>query len=117
MKNIFYDYDKATLREESKNELDRLYELLTKNPNLKVELSSHTDSRGSDVYNKKLSQNRAQSCVDYLISKGINEKRIIAMGYGEQELLSTDDEIGQQQSKTAKEKLHLENRRTEFKIL
>jgi outer membrane protein OmpA-like peptidoglycan-associated protein/Tol biopolymer transport system component len=117
LRNIFYDYDKATLRDESKNELDRLYDLLTKNPNLKVELSSHTDSRGSDAYNLKLSQERAQSCVDYLIIKGIAKARIIAKGYGEQALLRSDEEINQQQTKADKENLYLENRRTEFKIL
>ena len=117
LKNIFYDYDKATLREESKNELDRLYDLLTKNPSLKVELSSHTDSRGDAAYNINLSQKRAQSCVDYLIAQGIDKERIVARGYGEKELLRNDKEIQQQPTKAEKERLHLENRRTEFKIL
>ncbi|RME14790.1 MAG: hypothetical protein D6799_06730 [Bacteroidetes bacterium] len=117
LKNIFYDYDKATLRPESKTELDKLYELLLSNPALKVELSAHTDSRGSDEYNLKLSQQRAQSCVDYLISKGIAKERIIAKGYGEQQPLVPDSEIFKLSSEEEKEKAHQQNRRTEIKIL
>lgn len=117
LKNIFYDYDNATLREESKIELDKLYDLLIKNPNLKVELSAHTDSRGSDVYNNKLSQERAQACVDYLIEKGISKERIIAKGYGKQQLLISDEQIYQQLDESEAEALHQQNRRTEIRIL
>lgn len=117
LKNIFYDYDKATLRPESKSELDRLYELLVKNPDLKVELSAHTDSRGNDEYNLNLSQNRAQSCVDYLISKGISEGRIVAKGYGEEQPFIKEEEINNMNSETEKESAHQQNRRTEIKII
>ncbi len=107
LKNIFFDFDKATIRPESANELDRLIKLLTENPTLKIELGSHTDSKGSDDYNQKLSQSRSQSVVTYLIGKGIATDRLVAKGYGESvPVASNDNEAGRQ-----------ENRRTEFKIL
>ena len=87
------------------------------NPTLKVELSAHTDARGSDAYNNKLSQERAQACVDYLIKKGISTERIVAKGYGKQQLLINDEQINQQKTEAEKEALHQENRRSEFKIL
>jgi outer membrane protein OmpA-like peptidoglycan-associated protein len=117
LKNIFYDYDKATLRPESITELNRLYDLLVQNPRLKVELSAHTDSRGSDAYNNDLSQRRAQSCVDYLVKKGIDKDRIIAKGYGKQQLLIKDAEIENLKTEKEKEEAHQKNRRTEIKIL
>lgn len=85
LNNIFYDYDKATLRPESKAELDRLYKLMDENPKIKVEIGSHTDSDGSDAYNERLSQARAQSVVDYLIDLGIPVNRMVATGYGEKQ--------------------------------
>lgn len=111
LENIFYDLNKATLRPESMASLDKLAEFLLEN-NLKIELSAHTDSRGSDSYNMRLSQQRAQSCATYLISKGVPKYNIIAKGYGETQLVNrcknnvqcTEDE-------------HQENRRTEVKIL
>ena len=107
LKNIFFDFDKATLRPESYNELDRLVQLLTENPNIKVEISAHTDSKGSDEYNLKLSQKRAESVVNYLIGKGIPASRLIAKGYGETQPIDTNDtEEGRQN-----------NRRVEFKII
>lgn len=117
LKNIFYDYNKATLRDASKNELDRLTKLLTENPTIKIELSAHTDSRGGDKYNETLSQKRAQSCVDYLIGKGISKDRLIAKGYGETMLIKTDAEIAKLKFEDEKEAAHQENRRTEFKII
>lgn len=107
LRNIFFDFDKATIRPESANELDRLIKLLTDNPTLKIELGSHTDSKGSDEYNMKLSQSRSQSVVNYLINKGISADRLVAKGYGETMPVATNDnDEGRQQ-----------NRRTEFKIL
>ncbi len=117
LKNIFYDYNKATLRDASKNELDRLTKLLNENPTVKIELSAHTDSRGSDKYNQQLSQKRAQSCVDYLIKKGIDDGRLVAKGFGETVLIKTDAEIAKLKFEDEKETAHQENRRTEFKIL
>ena len=117
LKNIFYDYNKATLRTSSMNELDRLTDLLVKNPTLKIELSAHTDSRGSDSYNQSLSQKRAQSCVDYLIKKGIASDRLVSKGYGENKLIVSDADIAKMSSNEEKEQGHQQNRRTEFKVI
>lgn len=81
--NIYYDYDRATLRHESKIVLDSILIFFKENPDLTIEIGSHTDSRGSDTYNIKLSQARAQSVVDYLIEKGIAAEKLKAKGYGE----------------------------------
>ena len=83
IENIFYDFDKATLRPESATALDELVKLLTENPNITIELSAHTDSRGSDQYNERLSQRRAESVVNYLIDHGIAADRLTPKGYGE----------------------------------
>lgn len=82
VENIFYDFDKATLRDESKYALNELIELLKINPNVTIELSSHTDRKGSVAYNQSLSQRRAQSVIDYLIEHGIAKDRLEATGYG-----------------------------------
>lgn len=81
--NIVYDFNKATLKDESKLKLNGLVKTLKENPSLVIELGSHTDFRGSAEYNRKLAQRRAQSAVDYLISKGIPKERMVAKGYGE----------------------------------
>lgn len=107
LKNIFYDFNKATLGSESVSELNRMVMLMKDNPALKIEISSHTDSKGSDPYNLKLSQERAQSVVNYLIGSGIEKTRLVAKGYGEtQPIEKNDTEQGRQM-----------NRRTEFKVL
>jgi outer membrane protein OmpA-like peptidoglycan-associated protein len=86
--------------------------LLEFNPRVIIELSSHTDSRGSDEYNEKLSQARAESCVNYLISKGIKPERLVAKGYGEKKLLNKcADNV------PCKEEEHAINRRTEFQVI
>lgn len=106
--NIYYDYDKADLRPESKTELDKLINVLKETPEVNVQISAHTDERGAVVYNNELSQKRAQSVVDYLIAGGISADRLIAKGYG-----FTNPVI-----KNAKtEEQHQLNRRTTFKIL
>lgn len=107
LKNIFFDFDKATLRPESTNELERLLKLLNDIPTLKIEISGHTDSKGSDDYNLKLSQARCETVVNYLISKGIAKDRLVAKGYGETKPMDTNDTDEGRQN----------NRRTEFKIL
>ncbi|MGZ4034635.1 MAG: OmpA family protein [Bacteroidia bacterium] len=108
LKNIFFDFDKATLRPESTNELERLTNLLKVDaPTLKIEISGHTDSKGADDYNKKLSNSRAKAVVDYLISKGIAADRLTSVGYGEEQPIATNDTDEGRQL----------NRRTEFKIL
>jgi outer membrane protein OmpA-like peptidoglycan-associated protein len=112
VENVFYDFGLATLRPESKNELNKLVEFLAANPTIKVELSSHTDSRGSNEQNQKLSQKRAQSCVDYLISQGIKADQIVAKGYGETKLLNKCKD-----GVKCSEDEHQINRRTEMKVL
>ncbi len=107
LNNIFYDFDKATLRDESKGELERLVQLMVDNKTIRIELSSHTDNRGTEEYNIRLSQERAQSVVDYLISKGISNERLVAKGYGKSIPVATNDTDEGRQL----------NRRTEFKIL
>ncbi|MDE6690017.1 MAG: OmpA family protein [Prevotella sp.] len=82
--NIFYDFDKATLRSESTEALDKLIDLLNENPNVTIELSAHTDYRGSAAYNERLSQRRAESVVNYLIEHGIAQDRLSPVGYGKQ---------------------------------
>lgn len=110
--HIYYDYGKWDLRDEGKAELDKLVEYLAENPTVKIELSSHTDSRNTSTANQKLSQKRAESCVNYLISKGISKDRMIAKGYGETKLVN-----GCKDGVTCTEEEHQQNRRTEVKIL
>ncbi|MFN4146961.1 MAG: OmpA family protein [Runella sp.] len=108
LENIYYDLDKFNIRADAAVELDKLVQILKDNPTLKIELSSHTDSRASDAYNNKLSQNRAQAAVDYIVQNGIDKERLIAKGYGETRLIIKN-------AKTEEE--HQKNRRTEFTIL
>jgi len=109
---IYYDYDKSDIRPRSAEELDRLVKLMNDFPDMKIELSSHTDSRGSNAYNQKLSQSRANSAVAYILSKGISESRITAVGYGESRLVN-----GCSDGVNCTEAQHQENRRTEFEII
>lgn len=83
VENIFYDFDKATLRPESKKALDEMAQMLRENPNVTIEMGAHTDRKGSDEYNIRLSDRRAQSVIDYLISAGIEADRLSPKGYGE----------------------------------
>jgi peptidoglycan-associated lipoprotein len=133
--NIFYDFAKWDLRPESMVALDKLVETLNDNPNITIELMSHTDSRGSDADNLILSQKRAQSVVDYLIQKGIAADRLQAKGYGESEPKIVDKKLSEQYSflkegttltetfinaltdADLQEIAHQINRRTEFKVL
>jgi outer membrane protein OmpA-like peptidoglycan-associated protein len=106
--NIYYESGKAELRPESKNSLDKeLVTLLRDNPQLIIEIGSHTDDVGSNEFNLKLSQQRAESVVKYLVEKGIPKERMLARGYGENKPLTTNI--------TAEERQR--NRRTEFKII
>ena len=116
IKNIFYDFNKATLRPESKQALDKLVKTLIDNPNVTIELSAHTDSRGSDAYNEQLSQRRAESVVAYLIANGIAADRLTPKGYGESKPKFTDDVISAL-PEDEQEQYHQMNRRTEFKVL
>ena len=108
--NIYYDFDKFTIREDAKTELDKLVLIMNENP-VNIELGSHTDCRGSEAYNDKLSQNRAEAAVNYIVSKGIAKSRIIAKGYGERQLTNKcADGIKCSSAE------HQANRRTEFKV-
>ncbi len=111
LKNIYYDYDQWFIKEEAKPTLNQLAVILNDNPRIKIQLSSHTDCRGTDEYNVILSQKRAQSVVDYLITKGIDKQRLIAVGYGESFLV--DKCI----CENCTEDQHQTNRRTTFKIV
>jgi peptidoglycan-associated lipoprotein len=133
--NILYDFGKWDLRPESMVSLDRLVETLNDNPNVTIELMSHTDSRDTEEYNLDLSQKRAQSVVDYLIAKGINRNRLTAKGYGESSpkvvdasivkdnpflkagVTLTEQYINSLPTDEQKEIAHQINRRTEFKVL
>lgn len=113
LENIYFGYDSADIRKEAAIELDKLVVLLNDNTDLKIEMSSHTDSIASEAYNIQLSQRRAESTVNYLIKKGIDPTRLVAKGYGESKPIArntnpdgTDNPAGRQR-----------NRRTEFKIL
>jgi len=107
LRNIFFDFDKATLRPESKTELENLIKLMNDNPNIKIEISGHTDNIGSAAYNQKLSESRAKAVVDYLIEHGIDKSRLSYMGYGfDKPIAPNDTEEGRQL-----------NRRVEFKIV
>lgn len=106
--NIYYDLDKANIREDAAQELDKLVTILRDNPEISIELSSHTDSRADAAYNLELSQRRAQAAVDYIITNGVDKGRLTARGYGESQLIIEDAET---------EEEHQVNRRTEFKVI
>lgn len=113
IKNILYDFDKADLRPESKVVLNGLVTILKDNPKIKVELASHTDSIGKDDYNMNLSQMRAQSCVDYIVSKGISADRIFAKGYGRTKPIAPNSTPDGKDNPEGRQL----NRRTEFTVL
>ena len=116
LENIYYDLDRDEIRSDAALELDKLVTVLADNPEIKIELSSHTDSRQTAAYNDDLSKRRAQSAVDYIVSKGIDSERLIARGYGESQLLLTDEEINKLPTEETREAAHQRNRRTEFKV-
>lgn len=112
LKNILYDLDKFNIRPDAQPELKRLAQFMQDNPGVKIEISSHTDSRGSNAYNKTLSQNRASAARDFIASQGIDASRIIGVGYGETKLLNACAD-GSNCSETE----HQLNRRTEMKVI
>lgn len=107
LNNVFFDFDKANLRSESFVELDRVVKLLSENPSIEIELSAHTDSKGSDEYNLRLSDSRAKSVMEYILSKGIAPGRVAAQGFGETKPVAENDTEENRQL----------NRRVEFKIV
>jgi len=134
IENIFYDFDKATLRPESKEALEEIIQMLEDNPNVTIELSAHTDRKGSEEYNMNLSQRRAQSVVDYLIQGGIEKERLTAVGYGKSQPKAVTKNLASRYEFLPEEQILDEefistltpeqqeiadqiNRRTEFKVL
>ena len=113
LKDIYYDFNKATLRPQSLIVLDTVVAIMQDNPNIIIEMGSHTDSKGTDVYNMKLSQARAQSCVDYLADKGIPTSRMVAKGYGESRPIAPNTMLNGKDNPDGRQL----NRRTEFKVL
>lgn len=107
LKNIYFDFDKATLKSESYAELNKVVDFLKQNPNVEIEISGHTDSKGSDDYNLNLSQGRSQAVVDYIISQGIEDFRLTAHGYGEGKPIESNDT----------EEGRANNRRVEFTVV
>lgn len=134
IENIFYDFDKATLRPESKTALDEMAQIMRDNPNITIEMASHTDRKGSNEYNLALSERRAKSVIDYLISVGISPDRLQHMGYGESrpktitkrlakeypqfpEGTVLDEQYIETLSEADQEAADQINRRTEFQVL
>ena len=113
LKDVYYDFDKSTLREESNNTLSRLVEILNSNPGIIVELGSHTDSKGDDMYNQKLSQRRAESVVRYLKKAGIDKDRLVAKGYGETQFIAENTNPDGSDNPEGRQL----NRRTEIKVI
>ena len=109
--NIYYDFDRSNIREDAALELDRVAALMLEHSTLKLAFWSHTDSRGSNSYNEKLSQRRAQSVIDYLVAKGVDKNRLIGDYKGETQLANQCfDDI------SCSEDAHQLNRRTEFRF-
>ena len=108
---IYFDFDKFNIRKDAAKELDKVVQVMNEYPELLIEAGSHTDSRGKDKYNMKLSEKRAKATVDYIVSKGIDASRITYQGYGETQLVNECSN-----DKKCSDEAHQLNRRTEFKI-
>ena len=108
LRNIYFDFDKATFKTESYTELNKLERMMAENPGLKVEIAGHTDAVGTAAYNKLLSQRRAEAVKDFLTKKGIDPRRITAVGYGKSKPLASNDDEAEGREL---------NRRVEFKVL
>jgi outer membrane protein OmpA-like peptidoglycan-associated protein len=115
--NVFFDMNKADLKNESFVELVNLVEYLKNNPTVKGEIGGHTDSRNDAAVNLELSTSRAKVVYEYVIKQGIKPERLTFKGYGETQLLISDDEIAKLSSAKEKEAAHQKNRRTVFKTL
>lgn len=107
LKNIYFDFDRTTLKPESFVELNKVVDFLNQNPKVSIEIAGHTDAKGSDTYNENLSQGRSQSVVDYLVSQGIDRGRLQAHGYGESKPIDSNET----------EEGRANNRRVEFTVL
>ncbi len=107
LKNIYFDFDRTTLKNESFTELNKVVDFLNQNPSVEIEISGHTDSKGSDEYNENLSQGRSEAVVQYIVSQGIDAYRLTARGYGEAKPIDTNDT----------EEGRANNRRVEFTVM
>ena len=107
LKNIYFDFDRTTLKKESYPELNKVVDFLKQNPSVEIEIAGHTDNKGSDEYNLNLSQGRSQSVVDYIVSQGIDRGRLTAQGYGEGKPIESNDT----------DEGRANNRRVEFTVL
>ncbi len=116
MKNILYDFNKYDIRADAARELDRVITVLKENPDVRIELSSHTDCRADDNYNLVLSEKRAKAAVKYLVMNGISKKRLVAKGFGKSKLLVNCD-CGNTGGSSCSEEDHQANRRTEIKVI
>lgn len=112
LRHIYFDLDKSNIRKDAKVELEKIVEVLTQNPTIKIEIGSHTDSRQSKAYNQALSQRRAKSTLDYLVQRGINKNRLTAKGYGETQLVNNCAD-----GVSCSEAEHQLNRRSTFVIV
>ncbi|HXB39275.1 MAG TPA: SpaA isopeptide-forming pilin-related protein, partial [Bacteroidia bacterium] len=112
VENVYYGLNEFKFNDDGRRVMDKVVQIMKSNANLKIEISSHTDSRAADKFNLTLSQKRAKFAVDYIISKGIEAKRLSAVGYGESKLIN---KCGN--NVTCTEEEHAQNRRTEFKII
>ena len=108
LRNIYFDFNKATFQQASYNELNKLERMMQQNPDLKIQISGHTDNIGSASYNKQLSQRRANAVKDYLVSKGIDTRRVISVGYGEEKPMASNDDEAEGREL---------NRRVEFEVI
>ena len=113
LNNVFFDFDKYDLRPASFTELNRVVSFMNEYPNIEIEMSAHTDSRGKDDYNFTLSDNRARSVMNYILSKGIAPSRIISKGYGETKPVALNDNADGSDNPEGRQL----NRRVEFTIL
>ncbi len=107
LKNIYFDFDKTTLKNESFTELNKVVDFLKQNPSVEIEISGHTDNKGSDDYNERLSQGRSEAVVSYIVSQGIDNYRLSAHGYGEAKPIDTNDS----------DEGRANNRRVEFTVM
>lgn len=115
---IFFDFDKWNIRTDSKYDLENIVDVMRAYPDMKITIESHTDRRGTLKYNDKLSDRRANSTKDYIISRGIAAERIVsATGYGERRKLISDEEIDAMSTREEKEAAHQKNRRSHFRIV
>uniref|UniRef100_UPI00404759C4 OmpA family protein n=1 Tax=Flavobacterium sp. TaxID=239 RepID=UPI00404759C4 len=109
IENIYFDFNKSTIKQESELSLNKIVEVLTNNANMSITINAHTDSKGSEAYNQKLSESRAKAAYQYLLKKGIPASQLTYKGYGESELLEKCEKCTASQDQA--------NRRIEFKII